>query len=175
MNGWNATQWIDVINTIQKPFMALNPPIPMIYGLDSVHGATYIKGAALFPHVSKITSCIAPHVIIQNIAVASSFNPELAEKAARVAAKDTRASGVPWAFTPVLGVGVMPLWPRVYETFGEDPYLASVMGTHVVTGIQDNNNFTSPQATSACIKHFLGYPAQKSGKDRSTAWVARVE
>ena len=93
----------------------------MIYGIDSIHGANYVQGATLFP---------------QEIGMAATFNPELMKRAAEIAAIETRAAGIPWSFSPVLDLGRNPLWPRFWETFGEDPYLAKVMGVAFVRGLE---------------------------------------
>jgi len=160
--GLNASQWITLVNAIQTQVMTATPAnisstaIPMVYGLDSVHGADYVYGATLFPH---------------NTGLAATFNPSLAYQAAAITAKDTRTAGVPWIWAPVLGLGVQPLWPRIYETFGEDPYLVSVMADAVVNGMQNNGSLSQNTAAAACIKHYLGYPAAKSGKDRTPAWI----
>eukprot|EP01043_Picozoa_sp_COSAG02_P113735 COSAG02_NODE_49991_length_323_cov_0.924107_1_plen_87_part_10 len=85
----------------------------MIFGLDSVHGAIYVKGATIFPH---------------QINAAASFNVDATQEFGRITAKDTKAAGIPWLFAPILGIAVQPGWSRVMETFGEDPYLAGQLG-----------------------------------------------
>eukprot|EP01133_Synstelium_polycarpum_P013435 gene13435-15833_t len=157
----NSTQWMAILKDIQDATMEASPnKIPMIYGLDSVHGANYVHGATLFPH---------------NIGLAATFNPTLAQKSAEVTSKDTSAVGVPWVFAPVLGIGVQPLWSRIYETFGEDPVVASVMGSASVKGFQGGSDpFTgyveAPYAVCTA-KHFFGYSDPHSGKDRTPAWI----
>ncbi|NIP93544.1 MAG: beta-glucosidase, partial [Akkermansiaceae bacterium] len=76
--------------------------IPVLYGIDSVHGANYVRGATLFPH---------------NLGLAATRNPELVEECQAVCARETRAVGIPWNFAPVLDVGRQPLWSRFSETF----------------------------------------------------------
>ena len=90
--------------------------IPNIYGIDSIHGANYVKGATLFP---------------QEIGMAATWNPLLMQRAEEITAMETRAAAIPWSFSPVLDIGRQPLWARFWETFGEDPYLAKVMGAHL--------------------------------------------
>ena len=80
-----------------------------------------MTGATLFP---------------QPLGMAATWNPELMMEGSRITAAETRAAGIPWNFSPVLDVGRQPLWPRLYETFGEDPYLATVMGVATVRGYQ---------------------------------------
>jgi len=158
-SGWNVTEWLNVITSMQKVNLKYNS-VPFIFGIDSVHGANYVYGATLFPH---------------NLGIAATFNPELTKKAAEIAAKDTRAAGIPWTFSPVLDIGMMPLWARFYETFGEDPYVASTMGAAAVTGfqgkVQSNGQINNETKVAACMKHFIGYSDPKSGKDRSPAWI----
>eukprot|EP01116_Phalansterium_solitarium_P000233 TRINITY_DN10135_c0_g1_i1.p1 TRINITY_DN10135_c0_g1~~TRINITY_DN10135_c0_g1_i1.p1 ORF type:complete len:776 (+),score=271.65 TRINITY_DN10135_c0_g1_i1:102-2429(+) len=160
VNGFNVTDWITFLNDIQRYVLANTPntmgvTVPMLYGLDSVHGANYVYGATMFPH---------------NTGLAATFNPDLAFQAGSITGKDTRTAGAPWAFSPVLGLGVQPLWSRIYETFGEDPYVASVMGSAVVRGMQ-GDDISQQDVVAACLKHFLGYPATRSGKDRTDAWI----
>jgi len=162
--GWNATEWRYVINEFQK--IALETTgIPIIYGIDSIHGATYVRGATLLP---------------TQLNLAATFNPLLAYNSGLITSKDTRAAGMQWLFSPVLGLALHPAWPRFMETFGEDPYLASVMGQAIIKGIQydennnnknnDNNynyNNNFPTKAAACMKHFIGYSNPNTGHDRS--------
>ena len=96
----------------------------------------------------------------------------LMKKNGEITAYEVRASGIPWNFNPVLGLGRQPLWPRLWETFGEDPYLASQMGAAYVKGLEgENNNIGAPDKVASCIKHYLGYSFPLSGKDRTPAWI----
>ncbi|MFQ5708964.1 MAG: glycoside hydrolase family 3 N-terminal domain-containing protein [bacterium] len=131
--------------------------IPVIYGIDAIHGANYIREATLFP---------------QSIAMAATRNPALVKSSAEITAYEIRAAGIPWNFNPVLGVGRNQLWPRLWETFGEDPYLISVMGEAYVKGIEgDQNDIGAADKAAACMKHYLGYSFPLSGKDRTPAWI----
>lgn len=118
----------------------------------------------------------------QQINLAATFNPALAREAGRVAARDSRAAAVPWLFAPILGLATQPLWPRVYETFGEDPFLSSRMGEASVKGIQASQDRRSadaddgePLRAAACMKHFLGYSRPTSGHDRSPSRIPEQE
>ena len=95
--------------------------------------------------------------------LAATFNTNNAyEGPGRISARDTRTAGISWAFTPVLGIGVVPLWPRIYETFGEDPYLASRMGEAAIKGVEGNEGDLDSQSHCAsCMKHYAGYPDPK--------------
>jgi beta-glucosidase len=116
--------WHEIIGRIQDAAKKTRLGIPVIYGIDSIHGANYVLGATLFP---------------QEIGMAATFNPELMKRAAEITAAETRAAGIPWSFSPVLDLGRNPLWPRFWETFGEDPYVASVMGVAFVRGLEGSD------------------------------------
>ncbi len=129
--------------------------IPVIYGIDAIHGATYSVGATMFP---------------QQIALAATFNPQHAFETARVTAYETRACGIAWNFSPVLDIGADQRFSRLFENFGEDPYLSSVMGEQMVKGYE-GGNIADPHHVASCIKHFLGYSVPRSGKDRTPAYI----
>lgn len=154
--------WLNTIQTIQS--VAKNETrlgIPIVYGIDAIHGSTYIAEATMFP---------------QQIGMAATFNPLLVEEAAAITAYETRASGIPWNFSPVLDLGADPRWARLWETFGEDPYLSSVMGVAMVNGYQGkNNDVTDPTRVAACLKHFYGYSVPLSGKDRTPVCLSEMD
>ena len=150
-------EWYKIISGIQKVGKG-RLDIPIIYGIDAIHGATYTAGATFFP---------------QQIGQSASRNLELIKKAAQITAYETRASGIPWSFSPVLDLGPDPRFPRIWETYGEDPYLTSEIGKVVVKGYEgDNNDISSPYHVAACLKHFLGYQVSASGKDRTPAYIS---
>jgi len=115
--------------------------IPIIYGVDSIHGANYIDEATLFP---------------QPLSMAATFNLEIAEKVGHITSVETRAVGIPWNFNPVLDVGRQPLWSRLYETYGEDTFLSVKMGSAYIKGHQGDNDLTKKENTATCLKHFIG-------------------
>ncbi|MGK7897561.1 MAG: glycoside hydrolase family 3 protein [Xenococcus sp. (in: cyanobacteria)] len=131
--------------------------IPILYGIDGIHGANYTREATLFP---------------QNIAMAATRDRSLVKQSAVITAYEMRTSGLPWNFNPVLDVGRNPLWPRVYETYGEDPYLVSTLGEAYITGLsgEDPQNVASNKVVG-CAKHYLGYSFPLLGKDRTPAWI----
>jgi beta-glucosidase len=147
--------WHELISAIQNAAGETRLKIPVLYGLDTIHGANYVKGATLFP---------------QPLGMAATWNPALMLAASRVAAAETRAAGIPWNFSPVLDTGRQPLWPRLYETFGEDVHLVSVMGAATVRGYQGDDP-GSPTQVGACLKHYVGYSAPTSGHDRTPALI----
>ena len=151
-------KWYSIINEIQntvKKETRLN--IPVIYGVDEIHGATYTAGATMFP---------------QQIGQAASRNPEMVKRGAEITAYETRASGISWNFSPVLDLGLDPRFSRMWESFGEDPYLASVMGVAMIDGYEgEDNNIGHPERVASTMKHFLGYHAVTSGKDRTPSFI----
>jgi beta-glucosidase len=148
--------WHQIIGQIQEAATKKTRlGIPMIYGIDSIHGANYVQGATLFP---------------QEIGMAATFNPELMKRAAEITAIETRAAGIPWSFSPVLDLGRNPLWPRFWETFGEDPYLAKVMGVAFVRGLE-GTDVSSSNAVASSLKHYMGYSFPLTGRDRTPAWI----
>ncbi|WP_234461951.1 glycoside hydrolase family 3 N-terminal domain-containing protein [Pedobacter segetis] len=149
--------WYSLISKIQEVGKGrLN--IPVIYGIDAIHGTTYTAGATFFP---------------QQIGQAASRNLDLIKRGAQITAYETRASGIPWNFSPVLDLGPDPRFPRIWETYGEDPYLTSEIGKVMVKGYEgDNNDISSPYHVAACLKHFLGYQVAASGKDRTPAYIS---
>lgn len=149
--------WHEIITKIQDiATKKTRLSIPVIYGIDAIHGATYTKNAVLFP---------------QAISIAASFNKELVYKAGEVTSKEVRASGIPWNFYPVMDVGRQPLWPRFWETFGEDTYLSSTLGVEYIKGAQ-GKDLSSADKVATCLKHFVGYSFPITGKDRTPAWIS---
>lgn len=130
--------------------------IPVIYGIDAIHGATYTKNATLFP---------------QAINIASTWNKDFAEEIGAITSAETKASGIPWNFYPVMDIGRQPLWPRLWETYGEDVHLASEMGTAYIRGAQ-GGNISDYNKLATCLKHFVGYSFPINGRDRTPAWIS---
>lgn len=152
--GW----WNDTQRQIQAAAGETRLKIPVLYGIDSIHGATYVRGATLFP---------------QPLGMAATWNPQLMLEGSRITAAETRAAGIPWNFSPVLDIGRQPLWPRLYETFGEDVHLATVMGVAAVRGYQGADP-SSPTQVAACLKHYVGYSFPTSGHDRTPALIPEI-
>jgi beta-glucosidase len=147
--------WHDIIRQIEESSQRTRLKIPVLYGIDSIHGANYVQGSTLFP---------------QEEGMAATWNPELMQRGSEISAAETRAAGIPWSFSPVLDIGRQPLWPRFYETFGEDPYLASVMGAAFVRGME-GEDVSSPAHVAVSLKHYMGYSFPLSGRDRTSAWI----
>jgi beta-glucosidase len=154
-HAYDRKHWYEVISQIQAAADKDRLKIPVIYGIDAIHGVTYTLGSTLFP---------------QEIAMAATFNKDIAHQAGEITAYETRASYIPWNYSPVLDLGKSPLWPRIYETFGEDPYLVKTMGASIIKGYQ-GNDVGDKYHVAACMKHYLGYSYPLSGKDRTPAWI----
>ncbi|MFV0470347.1 MAG: glycoside hydrolase family 3 N-terminal domain-containing protein [Dysgonomonas sp.] len=156
LKKWNA-----VISQIQDvATKETRIKVPVIYGIDAIHGATYLAEGTMFP---------------QGIGLAATWNPQLARKMAEVCAYETKASGIPWNFSPALDLGADPRFSRQQEGFGEDPYLISVFGEQMIKGYEgDNNDINNPYHLSSCLKHFLGYSTSVSGKDRTPTYIPDI-
>ena len=155
-NAYTLKEWHSIINQIQDLATSETPnAIPVLYGIDAIHGASYIQGGTLFPH---------------NIGMAAARNPDLAAQSANVTALETRAAGIRWNFDPVVGMGREPLWSRFEETYGEDVYLTSSMGASVIEAYE-KNDLKKTDAIASCMKHFIGYSVPASGKDRTPAYI----
>lgn len=132
--------------------------IPMVYGLDMIHGATYLDDATFYP---------------QEVNLAATFDRSYAEMMGKVIAYESRAAMTPWVFSPVMDLSRNPSWPRVWESWGEDPYLQSEMSVAEVIGAQGTDpNHIGLENVAVSIKHYLGYGATATGKDRTPAYIA---
>lgn len=150
----SPAQWNDVLTDIQNAAKKTRLKIPVLYGLDDNHGVNYASGTTLFP---------------QEIGQAATWNRQLIHDAASITAYESRAVGVPWTFSPVLDLGTNPQWPRIWEDFGEDPYLSAELGVQFVKGAQDP--LSSKEKVAVSLKHYMAYSDPKSGQDRTDAWI----
>ena len=126
--------------------------IPMIFARDVIHGFRTI-----FP---------IP------LGQAATFDPAIVEEGARIAAEEAMQAGLRWTFSPMVDVARDPRWGRVAEGYGEDTYLASVMGAAAVRGYQGNDSIVR---MAACVKHFAGYSASEGGRDYNSTWIPEVQ
>lgn len=149
-------KWFEFVTAIQKVAVEeTRLGIPLIIGIDHVHGANYISEGTIFPH---------------NLMLACSFDTALIRKVARVTALETAPVGLSWNFAPVLDVGRTPYWPRFYETFGEDTHVTAEMGSAFIKAYQ-NVPEIAPYRLAACAKHFIGYSDPKYGFDRAPSEI----
>jgi len=150
----------EIITHIQEVSMR-EIGIPCIYGLDQNHGASYTTGATLFP---------------QELALAATFNRDFAVKMGEIAAYETRASMVPWTFNPTMDLLANPVWPRGWESFGEDVYMNAEMGKALNRGYQGSDpNHVDQYHMASCIKHYMAYGAPVSGQDRTPSSVSSYD
>ncbi len=154
-----VVQWHKLLTEIADEASKTRLKIPVIYGLDGIHGQTYTLESTLFP---------------QNIGMAASRNMELAKAITKVAAKELRASGVRWNFAPVLDIGRQLLWSRFPETYGEDVFIGKTMGAAVIKAYEEDG-LKSATAVASCMKHYLGYSASRTGKDRTPVYMPEIE
>jgi beta-glucosidase len=152
--------WEKIVGTIQERALA-ETGIPVLYGIDAIHGTTYTAGSTLFP---------------QGVGMAATFNTGLMKEGSRISAYETRASNIPWTFAPTMDLGRDARWSRQWESYGEDAYLNARMGLASTLGFQggDRNNIGSCHI-AVCIKHYLGYGVPVSGKDRTPALISESE
>lgn len=150
----SAEDWNRIISEIQDAAKQTKLKIPVLYGLDDIHGVNYVAGTTLFP---------------QQIGQAATWNRQLIHDLGVITAYESRAAGVPWTFSPVLDLGTNPQWPRVWEGYGEDPYLGSELGVQFVHGVQDP--LGDKQKLIVSLKHYMAYSDPKSGQDRTDAWI----
>jgi beta-glucosidase len=158
-HAYSLQNWHKMLDQIQSINMKESRlKIPLLYAIDAVHGADYTLGSTIFPH---------------NLGLAATRNTDLAKLGAQITAKEVRASGIRYNFSPVLDAGRQPLWPRLAETFGEDINLVTKMGLAEISGYE-GNDLKSIDHVAACMKHFIGYSFPTSGKDRSSALIPDI-
>ncbi|MGH8860811.1 MAG: glycoside hydrolase family 3 N-terminal domain-containing protein [Jatrophihabitantaceae bacterium] len=160
------TGWADMVDGYQRQALSTPLQIPMIYGIDSVHGDNNLAGATLFPH---------------NVGMGATHDQALAYEEGRIAATETRATGIPWAFSPCVCVARDDRWGRAYESYSEDPALVQKMET-VINGFQGDNHLARNTSVLATAKHFLGDGGTKFGSgsgnytiDQGITYVTRKQ
>lgn len=146
-----AETWYTFYKDIQEYNMKVSRlKIPVIYGIDHMHGPNYLEGATIFPHA---------------INTAATYNNQIPADMAHVTAIETADLGHQWLFAPVLDIARTPLWGRFYETLGESPYVSATMGSVFVKTVQENKAI-APYRIAATAKHFFAYSDPKYGWDR---------
>ena len=146
---------VDVVNELQR--IAVEESrlgIPLLCGRDVIHG---------FKTVLPIP-----------LGQAATWNPDIIEEGAKVAASEAASVGINWTFAPMIDIARDPRWGRIAESFGEDPFLASQLGAAMVRGFQ-GDDLAAPAAIAACAKHFAGYGAAESGRDYATTNIPENE
>ncbi|KAJ2416823.1 hypothetical protein GGI10_000683 [Coemansia sp. RSA 2530] len=152
---YSAATLANLTNSVQQVALAQGSRVPVLWGLDSVRGANFVKHAAMFP---------------AGIGIAATFQPKHAYEAGRIAARDTRAAGYQWAFAPSADLNVEKRWAHNYLGFGEDPLLLSSMVRGSVGGYQ--GEYRGDRArVAACVKNFIGSGVPFNGKERSAKFI----
>lgn len=149
-NDITAKGWAKAVDEYQGYALKTRLKIPLIYGIDAVHGHNNVDGAVMFPH---------------NIGLGATRNARLVEQAARVTAEEVVGTGIYWAFAPCVAVPQDIRWGRTYEGFGESPELVCELGAAAVRGLQ-GSNLANRDSVLACAKHFLGDGGTSKGVDQ---------
>jgi beta-glucosidase len=148
-----AKGWAASYDTLQALSQKTRLKIPIIFGVDAVHGHNNVEGAVIFPH---------------NIGLGATRNPKVVENSARITAAEMRGTGIQWDFAPCVAVARNERWGRTYESFGEDPELASLLGAAYVRGMQ-GDDISNAASALACVKHYLADGGTTNGKDQGNS------
>jgi beta-glucosidase len=154
----SPTGWADMYDNFQRAALATPLGIPMIYGLDAVHGDNNVYRSTIFPH---------------NIGLGATRDPALVQQIGRATAEEVTGAGPDWTFAPCLCVARNDRWGRTYESFGETPDLVSSMTT-IVTGLQ-GQALGGPASVLATAKHYLGDGGTTGGKDQGDTQLSEAE
>lgn len=144
--GNSMQAWTAIYERYQAHALKTRLAIPLLYGIDAVHGHSNVLGAVIFPH---------------NIGLGATRNPAIVERVGRITALEMKATGIHWTFAPCIAVTRDERWGRTYEGFGETPELAAMFGAPAVRGLQ-GSDLSHPHSVLACAKHFAG--------DGGTVW-----
>ncbi len=146
--------WAAKVGSLRAASLAGPHGIPILFGIDAVHGHNNVRGAVLFPH---------------NIGLGATRDAELVEQVGRITALEVAASGIDWTFAPVLAAVRDERWGRTYEGFGETPELAETLGAAMIRGLQGQYPGAAHPSVLACAKHFVGDGATRGGVDQGDA------
>lgn len=156
----STTMWAYIIKTIQDRAIK-ETGIPVLFGIDAIHGTNYTAGSTLFPH---------------GVGMGASFNTDLMTEGSKVSAYETRASNIPYTFAPTMDLIRDQRWSRVWESYSEDPYLSAQMALASLKGFQGNDkNNIGKYNIATSLKHYMAYGAPVSGKDRTPAVVSESD
>ena len=151
VTGNTAADWLNFVEKFQAQALETRLKIPMIYGVDAVHGHNNIDGATVFPH---------------HIGLGATHNPKLVERAERVTAEEVAGTGIRWAFAPCITVPQDAHWGRTYEGFSDHTALVTRLGASATTGLQGRKLSAQPASVLACAKHFIGDGGTTDGIDQ---------
>jgi beta-glucosidase len=143
--------WARMATEFRQQSLATRLKIPLLYGVDAVHGHNNVPGAVIFPH---------------NIGLGASRDPDLVTRIGRATAIELAATGMDWTFAPVVASARDERWGRTYEAFGEAPELAELLAPALIRGLQGRRLGERPDSVLACAKHFLGVGHTERGRDQ---------
>jgi beta-glucosidase len=150
-DGNSAQSWLNFVTEFENNALQTRLKIPLLYGIDAVHGHNNIDGAVIFPH---------------HIGMGATHDPKLVERAERVTAAEVAGTGIRWAFAPCIAVPQDERWGRTYEGYSDDPALVSKLGAAAVRGFQGEKLSAEPTSVLACAKHFIGDGGTTNGIDQ---------
>lgn len=142
--------WAEAADKLQEIALKTRLKIPLVLGIDAVHGHNNVNGAVVFPH---------------NIGLGATGNEELVEKASQVTAAEVAGTGMHWTFAPCVAVARNERWGRTYESFGEEPSLVARLGAAAVKGLE-GNDLSDKSSILSCTKHYIGDGGTTNGKDQ---------
>ena len=149
--GNTAPDWLAFVNGFESQARQTRLKIPLLYGIDAVHGHNNIDGATVFPH---------------HLGLGATHNPRLVEQAERVTAEEVAGTGIRWAFAPCVAVPQNARWGRTYEGFSDRTALVTELGAAAVIGLQGKHLSANPTSVLACAKHFIGDGGTTDGIDQ---------
>ncbi|HXC98723.1 MAG TPA: glycoside hydrolase family 3 N-terminal domain-containing protein [Verrucomicrobiae bacterium] len=149
--GNTVQNWLDFATSFQTQALQTRLKIPLIYGIDAVHGHNNVDGAVIFPH---------------HIGLGATHNPRLVERAERVTGEEVAGTGIRWAFDPCVAVVQNERWGRTYEGYSDDTALVSELAVAAVHGVQGRELSADPTSVLACAKHFIGDGGTQGGVDQ---------
>jgi beta-glucosidase len=150
-NGNTAPDWLAFVNGFASEALQTPLKIPLLYGIDAVHGHNNIDGATVFPH---------------HLGLGATHDARLVEHAERITAEEVAGTGIRWAFAPCLAVPQNPRWGRTYEGYSDDTALVTKLGAAAVRGLQGDRLSAQPTSVLACAKHFIGDGGTTNGVDQ---------
>jgi beta-glucosidase len=156
----NPMAWARMVNVFREQSLKSDHGVPVIYGIDAVHGHNNVHGAVIFPH---------------NVGLGATRDPELVERIGRITAKEVLATNIDWTFAPVLAVARDERWGRAYEAFGEAPELPELLGPALIRGLQGSRLGGDGTSVLACAKHYLGDGNTQGGIDQGNSPMTRGE
>jgi beta-glucosidase len=159
--------WLNLTDDYHRASLAADstshPPIPILFGIDAVHGHAKVRGATIFPH---------------NVALGAAHDPELVQRIGRATAEEVASTGIDWTFAPTVAVARDIRWGRSYESYSEAPQLVAEYAAAMVSGLQGERGtpqFMAPGRTLSSVKHFLGDGGTIGGRDQGDTVVSEAQ